>query len=488
MDEQQPKPSDDTVRAGQHNGGMRSTASVLHLDLDAFFASVEQRDKPSLRGKPVIVGGIGHRGVVSTASYEARVHGVRSAMRMAEARSRCPHAAFLSGRFDAYREASTLVMARLRQESPLVEPLSLDEAFVDLAAGDAAAGRTFDTDPDVLLARVETIRADIRHLTEGLTASVGVASSKLMAKIASEIRKPDGLFVVAPGTELDLLGPMQVTAIPGVGPATAERLRRTGVTTVDELRERDEDELVRLLGSASGRSLARLSRAQDDRPVVAEREAKSISVEDTFVDDVTDRARLEGVVESMARRVADRLRRSRLSGRTVTLKIRYHDFETHTRSTTLAGPTDSPGLLSRSALSLLAATDLSGGLRLVGVGISGLADWVQDDLFAEEEPLVETGAGTADDDLAVARPATWSPGNDVHHRAHGDGWVWGGGLGRVTVRFETRLTGPGPVHTFAADDPDLSPGHVGPTRPRRPDELAEGDVTPDAAPGPTSPR
>ncbi len=277
---------------------MRSTASVLHLDLDAFFASVEQRDKPSLRGRPVIVGGIGQRGVVSTCSYEARVHGVRSAMRMAEARARCPHAAFLSGRFDAYREASTLVMRRLREESPLVEQLSLDEAYVDLAAGSDD-----DLSPDAVLERVETLRRDITEITEGLTASVGVASSKLMAKLGSELRKPDGMFVVAPGTELALLEPMQVRAIPGVGPATAERLRRIGVGTVGELRERDEDELVRLLGSASGRSLARLARADDDRPVVAEREAKSISVEDTFPADVTDRARLEGVVDTMARRV-----------------------------------------------------------------------------------------------------------------------------------------------------------------------------------------
>jgi DNA polymerase-4 len=459
---------------------MRTTASVLHLDLDAFFASVEQRDKPSLRGRPVIVGGIGQRGVVSTASYEARVHGVRSAMRMAEARARCPHAAFLSGRFDAYREASALVMGRLRQESPLVEPLSLDEAFVDLAAGEES-----DLSPDAVLDRVETLRADIRDLTEGLTASVGVASSKLMAKIASEIRKPDGTFVVAPGTELDLLGPMQVTAIPGVGPATAERLRRVGVVTVDDLRAREEDELVRLLGSASGRSLVRLSRADDDRPVVAEREAKSVSVEDTFADDVTDRARLEAVVERMARRVADRLRRGQLSGRTVTLKIRYHDFETHTRSTTLAGPTDSPTILARNAQALLAATDLGGGLRLVGVGVSGLADWVQDDLFDSDaddhdEPLDEL----LDEPGPATRTASdWSPGADVHHRDHGDGWVWGAGLGRVTVRFETRLTPPGPVHTFAADDPALEPGHAGPTRPRTPLAAEPGDDPAGTPPG-----
>ncbi len=437
---------------------MRAHASILHLDLDAFFASVEQRDKPSLRGRPVIVGGLGHRGVVSTASYEARVHGVRSAMRMAEARARCPHAAFLSGRFEAYRESSRIVMDRLREESPLVEPLSLDEAFVDLAAG---------ADPDLLspaavAERVAALRADITRLTHGLTASVGVASSKLMAKIASELDKPDGAFVVAPGTEADLLGPMQATAIPGVGPATSDRLRRLGITTVDQLRAREEDELVQLLGQASGTSLYRLSRAEDDRPVVAEREAKSISVEDTFADDVTDRVRLEAVVTAMSRRLASTLRRERISGRTVTLKIRYHDFETHTRSSTLPAPTDSARTIGDLARSLLAAADLGGGLRLVGVGVSGLADWVQEDLFALDLP------DEVDDEPEPpprhAPTRDWTPGQDVHHTEHGDGWVWGAGLGRVTVRFETRLTPPGPVHTVAADDPALTPGHQGPTR------------------------
>lgn len=422
----------------------------MHLDLDAFFASVEQRDKPSLRGKPVIVGGVGNRGVVSTASYEARVHGVRSAMRMAEARARCPHAAFLGGRFDAYREASQVVMQRLRELSPLVEPLSLDEAFVDLAGAD-------DFDPARVDELVAEVRADIQDLTHGLTASVGVASSKLMAKIASEVNKPDGAFVVQPGTELDVLGPMQATAIPGVGPATAERLRRVGIVTVEDLRGQSVDELVRLLGQAQGASLWHLSRAEDDRPVEPERETKSISVEDTFATDVTDRARLQREVESMARRVAGRLTKHGLSGRTVTLKVRHHDFETHTRSTTLPAPTDSPGVLARLALGLLEATDLAGGLRLVGVGVSGLADWVQDDLFDEPVPeVLDDDAGELD---PVDAPVVWGPGMDVHHDEHGDGWVWGAGLGRVTVRFETRTSPAGPVHTFATDDPHLSPGH-----------------------------
>jgi DNA polymerase-4 len=430
---------------------MRSTASIMHLDLDAFFASVEQRDKPSLRGRPVIVGGIGPRGVVATASYEARVHGVRSAMRTAEARARCPHAAFLGGRFDAYREASRLVMERLQEASEVIEPLSLDEAFVDLAAGPGF-------DPARVDEIVSGIRADIAEITGGLTASVGVASSKLMAKIASEINKPDGVFVVEPGTEANVLGPMQATVIPGVGPATSERLRRVGILTVEDLRSPSEDELVRLLGQSSGRSLHRMARADDDRPVMASRETKSVSVEDTFEQDISDRLQLEAIIERMARSVSGRLRKNGLSGRTVTLKMRHHDFETHTRSSTLANPTDNGRILATTARGLLAGEDISNGLRLLGVGVSGLADWVQDDLFASDE----------DDDLdeepveeVAARPTRWYPGMDVHHLGHGDGWVWGSGLGRVTVRFETRWTPPGPVHTFKADDPALGAGHTG---------------------------
>ncbi|MGH3423179.1 MAG: DNA polymerase IV [Nocardioidaceae bacterium] len=431
---------------------MRGEASIMHLDLDAFFASVEQRDKPSLRGKPVIVGGIGPRGVVSTASYEARVFGVRSAMRTVEARARCPHAAFLSGRFAAYRASSALVMQRLREESPLVEPLSLDEAFVDLAAG--GTGR--DLGIDAVTAVGERIRGDIAELTGGLTASVGVASSKLLAKIASELNKPDGLYAIAPGTELEVLSPMQVTAIPGVGPATAERLRRVGIHTIDELQRISAEELQRVVGTAHGQSLHQLARAIDHRPVVAEREAKSVSVEDTFATDITDRVLLGAIVERLSGRVGDRLVKSRLSGRTVTLKIRHHDFATHTRSATLAGPTDDKRILARTARALLAEIDTSGGLRLLGVGVSGLADWVQEDLFAESERAEEV----PEEPEEVEVPATerrWAPGMDVVHDELGPGWVWGSGLGRVTVRFETRHTPPGPVRTFRSDDPRLAP-------------------------------
>lgn len=431
---------------------MRHTASILHVDLDAFFAAVEQRDKPSLKNKPVVVGGVGMRGVVSTASYEARVFGVRSAMSMAEARSRCPHAAFLTGRFSAYREASDTVMKLLQSYSPVIQPLSLDEAFVDLRAID-------DFDQTQVECMVQRLRREIAESTGGLTASVGVASSKLMAKIATEFNKPDGYYIVEPGAELQVLGPLQVTAIPGVGPATAERLHRIGIYTVENVRQLSQAELIEALGTAGGRSLFSLARAEDNRSVESHRESKSISVEDTFASDIADRRQLEALTDKMARTVARRLNKDRHSARTITIKVRLHDFETRTRSSTLAAPTDDARVISKTARQLLAGSDITGGVRLLGVGVSSLARWVQDDLFADD---------LDDEVLEVVEPEAperihWRPGMDVHHRAHGDGWVWGAGLARVTVRFETRWTGPGPVHTFREDDPALSVGHFAPT-------------------------
>ncbi len=226
----------------------------MHLDLDAFFAAVEQRDKPSLRGKPVIVGGIGLRGVVSTASYEARRFGVGSAMPMHEARRRCPHAAFLAGRFDAYRQASGVVMGLLAELSPLVEPLSLDEAFVDLAAGEQRP-----LDDESLRGLAAALRARVAEATGGLTASVGLGSSKFIAKVASELAKPDGVRLVAPGTEAETIADLPARAIPGVGPATMERLSRLGVTTIASLRELSLAELVRELGKAGGEHLHALA-------------------------------------------------------------------------------------------------------------------------------------------------------------------------------------------------------------------------------------
>jgi DNA polymerase-4 len=428
---------------------VRQQASIMHLDLDAFFAAVEQRDKPSLRGKPVIVGGIGLRGVVSTASYEARRFGVGSAMPMHEARRRCPHAAFLAGRFDAYRQASGVVMGLLAELSPLVEPLSLDEAFVDLAAGEQRP-----LDDESLRGLAAGLRARVAEATGGLTASVGLGSSKFIAKVASELAKPDGVRLVAPGTEAETIADLPARAIPGVGPATMERLSRLGVTTIASLRELSLAELVRELGKAGGEHLHALAGAEDDRPVEPERETKSISVEDTFERDIADADVLAGIAERHARLVAQRLAGTGLFARTVTVKVRWPDFSSISRSRTLNGATDRPEVVARVAQSLLDGLDVGGGVRLLGVGVSGLVDVAQEPLF----DLEATASGRVVEEAeapVTRRPLAWLPGADVLHDEHGPGWIWGSGLGRVTVRFETAETGPGPVRTFAADDPAL---------------------------------
>jgi DNA polymerase-4 len=432
---------------------VRSEPTILHVDLDSFFAAVEQRDKPSLRGKPVVVGGVGGRGVVATASYEARAFGVHSAMPTAEARRRCPNAAFLSGRFHAYRDASRAVMELLRSVSPLVEPLSLDEAFVDLVAADLP-----DHSVTTVSALGRELKARVHEVTGGLTGSVGIGTSKLVAKIASDLDKPDGLVVVAPGMEQDLLRPMQVTIIPGVGPATAERLRRVGVHTVEELEQLTQDELVRLLGRAHGAGLYSLARAEDDRLVEPEREAKSVSVEDTYDTDHVDKRLLEALLDRQALKVAERLRKARLSGRTVSIKVRLHDFSTVSRSATLPEPSDDGRQIARVARRMLGELDTSSGVRLLGVGVSALADWIQEDLFPDDEDEDEVAdEATEAAVVAASRHRGWSPGMDVVHEIHGRGWVWGSGRGVVTVRFETAETGPGRVLSFGVSDPELAP-------------------------------
>jgi DNA polymerase-4 len=421
----------------------------MHLDLDAFFAAVEQRDKPSLRGKPVIVGGVGLRGVVSTASYEARRFGVGSAMAMSEARRRCPHAAFLAGRFDAYREASGIVMGLLRELSPLVEPLSLDEAFVDLTAGEERP-----LDEPSLLALAAGLRARLTEATGGLTASVGLGSSKFIAKVASELAKPDGVRLVAPGAEVATIAPLPARAIPGVGPATMDRLSRLGVRTVADLQRLSEAELVRELGRSGGEHLHALAFARDDRPIERERETKSISVEDTFERDIADAAVLAAIADRQAAQVTGRLSRAGLFARTVTVKVRWPDFSSVSRSRTLDGATDRTEVVAQVARNLLDGLETSEGVRLLGVGVSGLVEVAQEPLF----DLEVSGTGRVVEEAEAPltrRPAGWLPGSDVVHERHGAGWVWGSGLGRVTVRFETAASGPGPVRTFADDDPEL---------------------------------
>lgn len=391
--------------------------------MDAFYASVEQASKPSLRGKAVIVGGLGPRGVVATASYEARRFGVHSAMPMAQARRLCPNGAYLIPRFRLYQAVSEIVMGLLRELSPLVEPLSLDEAFVDLEAGgvafDSAAAR----------AAGERLRADIRAAT-GLSGSVGLAGSKMLAKVASEEAKPAGLLLIEPGTERELLAPMSVRTLPGVGPVTGQHLRRAGITTVGELAEAGEDELVRMLGRSHGVGLHRMALGLDDRPVVAERDTKSVSVEDTFDVDLHDRVRIRYEVQRLADRCVGRLRDSGHSGRTIVLKVRRYDFSTLTRSETLRGPTDDVAVVREAAARLLESVDTTGGVRLLGVGVSGLADYTQEDLFAfalaaEGEEAGSDPAGLEPAGLEPAGPDAAGP-DTTTDPAGADGAVEGG--------------------------------------------------------------
>ncbi|MEU4623007.1 DNA polymerase IV [Actinoplanes sp. NPDC023801] len=364
---------------------MRREPSILHVDLDAMFAAVEQRDKVSLRGKPVIVGGVAGRGVVATASYEARAYGAHSAMPTAQARRLCPpNTAFLSPRFPAYQKTSKVVMKLLAEVSPLVEQVSIDEAYIDLAV----------TGHDLSLAGITELagrlKAEIAVATGGVTGSIGAASSKLLAKIGSDLNKPDGLTIVPAGAELDILHPLPVRRLGGVGPATEQRLHRAGVRTVGQLAAVPLDDLVDWFGTAHGHGLFRLARAEDNRPVVSEREAKSVSAEETFDVDLTDNPRLNRELDLLAARVAGRLRRSGLTGRTVNIKVRHPDFTTVTRAITRDQPTDDGRLIAQLARRLLAEVDTSGGVRLLGVGVSTLADFAQDDLFtaAGEDPPV----------------------------------------------------------------------------------------------------
>jgi DNA polymerase-4 len=343
--------------------------------MDSFFASVEVLDDPSLAGKPVIVGGAGARGVVASCTYEARAFGIHSAMPSVEARRRCPHAVFLPGRFARYTEMSERLHAVLRRFSPVVEGISLDEAFVDVAG----VRRLLGSPPEVAHAVRRAVHADM-HMDCG----VGVARTKLIAKLASRAAKPvptpegprpgPGVVVVLPAEELSFLHPLPVRALWGVGPATARRLDALGVSTVGELARIPADTLCRSLGTANGRLLSELARGEDARKVEATREVKSVGHEETFAVDISVHDGLHRHVVRMADAVGTRLREGRLAGRTVTVKVRYGDRATITRSHTVGAPLDSPRALGVVAGALLDAVDVSPGIRLLGVSVSGLVD------------------------------------------------------------------------------------------------------------------
>lgn len=356
--------------------------SILHVDMDAFYASVEQRDNPELRGRPVVVGGES-RGVVAAASYEARKFGIRSAMPMAEARRRCPALQRVRPRMDHYRAVSKQVFDVFRQFTPLVEGLSLDEAFLDVTASIALFGAPADI--------AAAIKERILDATS-LTASVGVAENKLVAKIASDLDKPDGLTVIYPADYEARLDPLPAAVIPGIGRETLKKLDDYGIATVRDLRNASDRILEAVFGRYARKTRDRAS-GIDDRPVVPEREEKSISAEETYAEDLARRDDMDRELLRLAERTASRLRKARLGAGTVHVKIRQSDFTTFTRQRSVTPPvdaTDQIHAIARELLDTWLVANPGARVRLLGVGGSALTAAQQDDLFAP--PADEQGA------------------------------------------------------------------------------------------------
>jgi DNA polymerase-4 len=353
------------------------TRAILHVDMDAFYASVEERDDPELRGKPVIVGGTRGRGVVAAANYAVRRFGVRSAMPIGEALRRCPHAICVHPRMSRYAEVSRQVFAIFNDVTPLVEGLSLDEAFLDV------------TGSERLLGNASTIATDIRRriLREtGLTASVGIAPNKLLAKIASDLNKPDGMFRIGSDNLHAVLDPLPVERLFGVGPKTLPAVHAAGIRTVGDLRHADKQCLWRAFGKHGGAMQERAA-GIDERPVVADREEKSMSAEETFRVDLRDVTSLRTELTQLADRASARLRAGGMVAGTVTVKIRRADFKTYTRQRSIEPPSQDSATVNAVALTLLTEwlqAEPGAAVRLLGVGCSGLrAAGGQSDLFAQ---------------------------------------------------------------------------------------------------------
>ncbi len=352
--------------------------TILHVDMDAFYASVEQRDFPEYRGRPVVVGadpdrGKG-RGVVAAASYEARKYGVHSAQPISQAYRRCPHAVFLRGRYEKYHEVSGSIMSVFREFTPLVEPISLDEAFLDISGTE----RLFGSPEDIGRAIKEKIRQK-----EQLTASVGIGPNKMIAKIASDLKKPDGFVLVLPDQAEYFLAPLKVSKLWGIGKKSEDHLNKLGIWTVGDLAKRSKSTLCDLFGKM-GEGLWDYAHGIDDDPVVPEREAKSISNETTFVVDQEDPAILRKTLLDLSEKVGFRMRQEGLLARTVFIKVRISDFTTWDRRTTLPEPFSLSETIYREALVLFDFCDLRGQkVRLLGVGVGQLVPGgeVQTDLF-----------------------------------------------------------------------------------------------------------
>ena len=350
------------------------------MDLDAFYASVEQLRRPELRGKPVIVGGGDagggraqlSRGVVSAASYEARVHGVHSAMPLATALRLCPHAIVVPVDFAAYRAASSAIFVIAREYTPLIEPLSLDEAFLDVTG----SARRHGPAPQIAALIRDRVLAEC-----SLHASFGVATCKTVAKVASELRKPRGFVVVAAGDEASFLAPLPLRSLPGLGPATETALSGLGIRTLGELAALPLELVQRRVGNVQGRSIWERARGVDESPVTVPGRPRSVSREETFARDLDDRATLGQRLADLSADVASRLRAGAWTARTVTLKLRYSDFTTITRQESLPSGTDSDRDVRNAARRLFDAAWSGARVRLLGVGVAGLEDVAQMDLF-----------------------------------------------------------------------------------------------------------
>lgn len=391
----------DAVVGSDETGGTVTGAdacTVMHVDLDAFFAAVEVLDDPTLAGRPVIVGGSGNRGVVAACTYEARAFGIHSAMSSVEARRRCPHAIFLPGRFSRYSEVSVRFHAVLQGFTPVVEGIALDEAFLDVAG----ARRILGPPPTIARAIRHAVRDELH-----LNCAVGVARTKLMAKLASRAAKPTaamsgpqpgaGVVVVTPEEEIGFLHPLPVRALWGVGPATGKRLAELGVVTVGDLAGIPVDTLCRVVGAANGRHLAALARGDDTRPVEAVQQVKSVGHEETFAVDLHGHSESHGHVVRMSDAVGMRLQEAALRGRTITVKVRFGDHSTITRSHSVPHAVDSPRVIGAVAEVLLDSVDLAPGIRLLGVSVSGLVSGgseAQQLSFADTEAGGDTGAQT----------------------------------------------------------------------------------------------
>jgi DNA polymerase-4 len=409
---------------------------ILHVDMDMFYVAIELRERPELRGRPVVVGGSGPRGVVSAASYEARRFGVFSAMPSVRAQRLCPEAVFLPGQPALYRAASRQVHEIFASFTPLVEGIALDEAFLDVTG----ALRQFGTPLEIADRIRERVAAEV-----GITCSVGIAPNKFLAKIASKMAKPratpqgvepgPGVVIVEPGRETEFLHPLPVRALWGVGPATHEKLDKVGVKTVGELAALDDSIVVAMLGNATGRHLHRLAHGLDDRPVEPQRDAKSIGHEETFATDVFDLDVLRSHLVRLSDAVAARVRGADLVARTLTLKIKFANFRSITRSVTLESPRASGPGFTEALAPLLAEVDASPGVRLLGVSASQLSasdaprppvqaslfdDPVHGESSSDEREVVWSSAGSAIDDIrakfgrdAIRTAGTLAHGTDV---------------------------------------------------------------------------